>query len=73
MPLKGENMKSDKNLTTITTSSKVSLNMDYLQSMLDSMQCAVDKAKTGSWAEDDWFLEKLNKAAQVMGYTLEKQ
>jgi len=53
--------------------SKVKNNAGYLAGLLKSMKCAVDKAKAGSDFEDSYFLEKLEKAANAMGYELEKR
>ena len=53
--------------------SKVKENRGRLSGYLASMRCAVDKAKNGSDAEDGYFLEKLEKAANCLGYGLTKQ
>ena len=53
--------------------SKVQRNWGFLDQLIDSMNCAVQKAKCGSDAEDCYFLEKLRKAASAMGYDLVKQ
>jgi hypothetical protein len=53
--------------------SKVKDELVALQSYLVSMRCALDKAENGSAVEDMYFLEKLEKAANRMGYDLVKK
>ena len=53
--------------------SKVLENLTALQDYLCSMTCALDKAENGSPVEDSYFLEKLGRAANRMGYKLVKE
>ena len=45
-------------------------NIDLLMCYSKSMAVALAKAKNGSQAEDMYFLEKLEKTAKLLGYTL---
>ncbi len=53
--------------------SKVKANVAALSSYLESMRCAVGKAERGSDAEDMYFIEKLEKIANRLGYDLIKK
>ena len=53
--------------------SKVSANAGALQSYIDSMQCALTKAFKSSECEDGYFLEKLEKMCNRLGYKLVKK
>lgn len=48
----------------------VSCNVETLISLNRSMAVALDKAENGSCVEDMYFLEKLQKTAKQLGYTL---
>ena len=50
--------------------SKVKTNVVALSSYLRSMQRAVGKAERGSEVEDIYFVEKLERAADRLGYRL---
>ncbi len=50
--------------------SKVKQNQTALRGYIASMQCAIDKAMRGSDAEDMYFVEKLEKMANRLGYDL---
>ena len=50
--------------------SKVLENVTALEGFNQSMKCAIDKAKNGSIAEDSYFIEKLEKTANRMGFVL---
>jgi hypothetical protein len=52
--------------------SKVKDNVEALDCYMISMRCAVDKAKRGSTVEDGYFMEKLTKMCNRMGYELKK-
>jgi len=52
---------------------KVKANVAALSSCLESMFCAVNKAKRGSDVEDMYFVEKLEKMANRLGYDLIKR
>ncbi|KKN48404.1 hypothetical protein LCGC14_0653510 [marine sediment metagenome] len=52
--------------------STVRANVDVLSAYLQSMQCAIGKAKRGSDVEDMYFIEKLEKMANRLGYNLIK-
>ncbi|KKK58655.1 hypothetical protein LCGC14_3042250 [marine sediment metagenome] len=53
--------------------SKVKANSGMLTVYIRSMQCAVDKAVRGSDVEDMYFVEKLEKMANRLGYDLIKK
>ncbi len=53
--------------------STVRANVDALSAYIQSMLCAVGKAKRGSDAEDMYFVEKLEKIANRLGYDLIKR
>jgi hypothetical protein len=53
--------------------SKVKNNIQALKSYIDSMKCAIGKAERGSDCEDSYFIEKLEKMANRMGYELKKK
>ena len=53
--------------------SKVKQNQTALRGYIASMQCAIDKAMRGSDAEDMYFVEKLEKMANRLGYDLIKK
>ncbi len=53
--------------------SKVKQNQTALRGYIVSMQCAVDKATEGSDVEDMYFIEKLEKMANRLGYDLIKR
>lgn len=52
--------------------SKVLENVEALKDFHRSMGCALSKATMGSCAEDGYFLEKLEKSADRLGYKLKK-
>ncbi len=53
--------------------STVRANTTALSAYIQSMLCAVGKAKRGSDAEDMYFIEKLEKMANHLGYDLIKK
>lgn len=53
--------------------SRVKKNHTALSGYIASMQCALAKAQNGSIAEDMYFVEKLTKMANRMGYDLTPQ
>ncbi len=53
--------------------STVRANVDALSAYIKSMLCAVGKAERGSDVEDMYFVEKLEKTANRLGYDLIKQ
>ena len=53
--------------------SKVKQNQTALRGYIASMQRAIDKAMRGSDAEDMYFVEKLEKMANRLGYDLGKR
>ncbi len=53
--------------------SKVKQNQTALRGYIASMSCAIDKAMRGSDCEDMYFVEKLEKMANRLGYDLIKQ
>ena len=53
--------------------STVKANVDALSAYIQSMLCAVGKAKKGSDCEDMYFIEKLEKTANRLGYNLIKK
>lgn len=53
--------------------SKVKENISYLSACIESMRCAVGKANNGSDVEDMYFIEKLEKMANRLGYDLIKR
>ncbi len=53
--------------------SKVKQNQTALRGYIASMSCAIDKAMRGSDYEDMYFVEKLKKMANRLGYDLIKQ
>ena len=55
---------------TINSMFMVENNTTALQSYIDSMQCAIDKAKSGSTVEDGYFVEKLGNMANRLGFDL---
>jgi len=50
--------------------SKVKNNITALKSYISSMNCGIDKAEKGSEVEDGYFLEKLERMANRLGYNL---
>jgi len=48
-------------------------NLTALKSYIDSMLCAISKAEKGSNAEDGYFIEKLERMANRLGYDLVAQ
>ena len=50
--------------------SRVKKHVDYIDSMLGSMQTACGKAKRGSDVEDDYFFEKLEKLINILDHKL---
>jgi len=55
------------------TQSKVKQNREQLEHYIASMNCALSKAKSGSDVEDGYFLEKLEKMVNRMGFDLVKK
>lgn len=53
--------------------SKVKNNVFALSEYIQSMLCAVGKAQRGSDCEDMYFIEKLEKMANRLGYDLVKR
>ena len=53
--------------------SKVKQNQTALRGYIASMSCAIDKAMRGSIVEDMYFIEKLEKMANRLGYNLVKK
>jgi len=53
--------------------SKVKKMQTALRDYIASMQCAIDKAMRGSDCEDMYFVEKLEKMANRLGYDLVKK
>ncbi len=53
--------------------SKVKANVTALSDYIQSMLCAVGKAERGSGVEDMYFVEKLEKIANRLGYDLIKR
>ncbi len=59
---------------TTEKTSKVKDNITALKSYIASMDCAIDKAESGSDCEDGYFIEKMERMANRLGYNLtEKQ
>ena len=50
--------------------SKVKDSVEQLKSFNASMKCAISKAENGSNAEDGYFMEKLEKTVNLMGFDL---
>jgi len=55
---------------TTEKQSKVKNNTTALKSYIASMDCAIDKAISGSDCEDGYFIEKLERMANRLGYNL---
>ncbi len=51
--------------------SRVQQNHEYLQALINSLQCGITKAKNGSPAEDEYVTEKIKKFAYAIGLKIE--
>jgi len=57
----------------VGSQSKVKNSIHALELYMASMNCAINKAKSGSDCEDGYFLEKLEKMCNRLGYDLVKK
>ena len=58
-------MKDEKDFTTVIKNSVIVREADYIESLLKSMLCAIEKVKTGSLSENGYFHEKYGKLQKL--------